>query len=131
MAEDAWSSYKEVAKANRDFYGAFERRDLAAMLEAWLPEERVKCVHPGWALLQGIDQVMDSWEAIFRNTESIRFELVDVTIEVLGDVAWVTNVEQIVAGDFRSAAPATNLFLRRGSGWKMLLHHASPFPVRD
>ncbi|HEX2889177.1 nuclear transport factor 2 family protein, partial [Vineibacter terrae] len=36
-----------VAEANRSFYRAFMRRDLAALEELWASATPVACLHPG------------------------------------------------------------------------------------
>ena len=69
---DQYQAIKEAAAANRGFYLAFEAFDLQAMERVWLPDDRVKCVHPGWELLSGFEAIMASWRAIFQNTEAIR-----------------------------------------------------------
>ena len=75
-----------VLAANRAFYQAFETLELREMEKMWLQESYIKCVHPGWPLLCGWGPVMASWERIFTNTESMRFNLSDVRVEVLGDL---------------------------------------------
>ena len=127
---DAYSEQKEAARANRTFYEAFERLDFDAMRALWLDDDRIQCVHPGWGALAGRAKVHDSWRAIFKNTQSIDFELSDLSVEVVGPLAWATCVERIrssVSGEeIEACAVATNLYLRRDGEWKMLLHHASP-----
>jgi ketosteroid isomerase-like protein len=123
---------KGAARANRDFYRAIERADLKAMGALWLRDERVKCVHPGWGLLRGFEEVMSSWEAIFQSPERLQFEVSDLEIEIAGDTARATNVERISGtaretGQQRSSeAVATNVYERVDGVWRMTLHHASP-----
>ena len=60
----------------------------------------------------------------------MRISPTEVMTNIVGDLAWVTCVENItVFGDdtFDSVqALATNLFIRRASGWLLVHHHASP-----
>ncbi len=118
-----------VTEANARFYRAFEALDLAAMDAVWAHGEDVKCVHPGWPLLIGWGAVRESWQAIFTNTEEMRFTLSDVRAVVHADLGWVTCTENIlsdVGGRVSvTAILATNLFSRDGSGWRMVHHHAS------
>jgi ketosteroid isomerase-like protein len=118
-----------VEEANARFYRAFESLDLAEMEAAWAKGEHVKCVHPGWGLLSGWEQVRASWDTIFKNTAEIRFSLSDVEVQVEGGLAWVTCTENIlsqVAGNISAATvQATNIFERHGTGWLMIHHHAS------
>jgi ketosteroid isomerase-like protein len=71
---------------------------------------------------------MASWEAIFRNTVQIRFDLSDAKVHVKGDLAWVLT-ENIATplGDERTITPiiAVNLFEKVGGRWRMVHHHAS------
>jgi len=130
---DAW---KEVARADRAFYRCFERLDIAAMEALWLRDDRVRCIHPGGEVLLGYEQVMASWRAILGGNASLRFELVDPSIEVVGDLAWASHVERISSGDEEpehasvSEAAATNVYQLRDGEWKMVVHHASPIARR-
>jgi len=119
----------DVADANAGFYRAFEALDLAAMDAVWAHDDDVKCVHPGWPLLTGWGPVRESWQAIFQNTEEMRFTISDVHVVQIGDLGWVTCTENILS-DVRgrvavTAILATNLFVRDAAGWRMVLHHAS------
>lgn len=137
MADPYYEARKEVARANRSFYRAFERQDPAAMRAIWLDSPTVKCIHPGGQVLSGIDRVQASWEAIFENTEGIRFDLADLDIQIEGGVAWVLGVERIRSSSSSSPGQpllsemaGTNLFVRRDGDWKLVLHHASPISRR-
>ncbi|MCK6446012.1 MAG: nuclear transport factor 2 family protein [Planctomycetes bacterium] len=155
MPAPDYDTQKDVARANRDFYRAFERLDLDAMRATWADDERIQCIHPGAETLVGPARVHAAWEAIFQSTTWIRFELADVSVQVFGDVAWVNAIERIhsrgdagpetaseatkeprPANTLVAEAVATNLFVRRAGadgksdGWKLLLHHASPLARR-
>ena len=120
---------KDVEEANASFYRAFEGLDLRAMDEVWAHGEHVKCVHPGWPLLTGWGAGRASWEAIFANTQEMRFTLTDVHVAAAGDFAWVTCTENILSEtDGRvgvTSILATNLFERDAGGWRMVHHHGS------
>jgi ketosteroid isomerase-like protein len=130
MEENDYAAQKAAARANQAFYRAIEKADLSAMREIWLDSERVRCIHPGWGLLVGAQQVMASWEAIFRSPERLRFEVADLAVEVHGGRAQATALERIHASaDGRSStseAVATNLYELHEGSWRMTLHHASP-----
>ena len=87
----------EAEEANARFYRAFEALDLAEMDRVWAHGEHVRCVHPGWALLEGWEAVRQSWEAIFKGSGEMRFSLGDVQARVTGDTAWVTCAENILS----------------------------------
>lgn len=132
--DPTYADRKAVARANRAFYDAFERLDLAAMRAAWVDDERIRCIHPGGEALAGAASVHASWARIFASTSRIRFELLDLSIEITGDLAWVGCIERIRAdhgGDpVASEAVATNVFQRIGEAWQLVVHHASPIARR-
>jgi ketosteroid isomerase-like protein len=123
----------EVREINLKFYLALETLDLDAMDGLWLHHDMVRCVHPGWPMLAGWESVRESWEEIFRNTESMMVTTRDLSLHVEGGVGWVTCTERVTSkrGDRSETAlvQATNLFLRRDGEWKMVLHHASPLAL--
>jgi ketosteroid isomerase-like protein len=129
-----WTAQKEVAAANRRFYQAFERHDLPAMRAVWLDHAEARCVHPGGEMIVGTGRVLASWAAIFAGSERIRFDLTDLSVQVMGESACVCGIEEIrirgEEGERASSAAVTNLFVRQEGDWKLLLHHASPITRR-
>jgi ketosteroid isomerase-like protein len=124
----------EVLAANQAFYEALQALDLKKMAEVWWHEEWVKCVHPGWELIQGWEEIEESWASIFRSTEYMRVTLRRALVHVLGDTAWVSCVENVTStsheGFTTALVEATNIFVRRNGRWKMVHHHAAPLPGR-
>lgn len=123
------SDLEEVRRANAAFYRAVESLDLAEMDGVWAHAEHARCVHPGWAMLQGWEAIRASWAEIFRNTVEIRFTIRDISVAGEGDIAWVACTEHIFqqAGSRVSVttAQATNIFERGWDGWRLVHHHAS------
>jgi hypothetical protein len=76
--------------------------------------------------------VRAGWEQIFAGNAKLAFRLDQiVVIETVG-LALQSAVEQVTVGEEREprgAAIATNVFLRTPSGWRMVMHHASPAPA--
>ena len=133
------SASEDVLAANAAFYAALEACDLDAMADVWEQSERAVVTHPGWPMLRGWIRVSESWAAIFRNTDFIQFVITDETCVVAGDTAWVTAQENILQSTGGDGAPAadgadltgsravvTNIFVRDGSHWRLVVHHASP-----
>jgi len=129
-----YSATKQLARANRAFYEAFEALDLDAMAAVWATDAVVRCVHPGASMLHGRERVLASWRDIFQATDAIRFELVDLEMELHGELACVHLVERITTtaegAEQVGEAVATNLFARQDGAWRLLLHHASPLARR-
>ena len=119
----------QVRRANERFYRAFESLDIDLMRSVWVQTDRAKCVHPGWALLEGWEVVAQSWAAIFANTHYMRFVITDVAVHLYGQVAWVTCVENLsdAPGSTRiSRILATNVYEQHDDDWYIVHHHASP-----
>ena len=120
---------QEVAKANESFYRAFESLDIKRMESVWDRDDAVQCGHPGWRMLRGWQPIMESWRAIFENTPQIRFLLTDVTVEVRGELAWVTLYENLNSSlegqNVAATILTTNIFRKGADGWRMILHHGS------
>jgi ketosteroid isomerase-like protein len=125
MADDS----QEVARANENFYRAFETLKMEEMEKVWARDAEIQCGHPGWRILRGWAPVMESWQRIFENTPSMKFTLTDVKITLRGDLAWVTlyeNLQSSIQGQNYSAAIlTTNIFQKTAEGWRMILHHGS------
>src|SRR5262249_37485962 len=102
---------------------------LAEMEKVLAHGEHVKCVHPGWPLLAGWENVRASWDAIFHNTGEIRFTVGDVQLAASFSLAWgtctVNILPQLRGRESGTSGIAANIFQREADGWKMVLHHAS------
>ncbi|MGH9691398.1 MAG: nuclear transport factor 2 family protein [Candidatus Acidiferrales bacterium] len=122
-----------VRAANHRFYAAFESLNLAEMEEVWAHDDGVECVHPGWDLLLGWDEVRERWARIFANTKRARVALSNVWVRMEGEVAWVActaHVTTAFAEGFDEAiVQATNIFVQREGQWLLAVHHASPVPM--
>lgn len=119
----------EVLQANEAFYKSFENLDMEEMKAVWHKSHYITCIHPGWQIISGWDNVMVSWKSIFKVTEWIRFLLSDIQVVVRGGTAWVTVVENVsmqVDGKITSGRVlATNIYERTQNGWLLVHHHAS------
>jgi ketosteroid isomerase-like protein len=125
-----------VEAANAEFYVAFEGADLDRMSALWDVDGNapVSCVHPGWPLIRGRQRVLRSWAVIMANTTYIQFVLTDVAVNVVGELAVVTCDENILTSAEPAEAgqaTATNVFRRRGDGWRLWVHHGSPVLAAD
>lgn len=124
------SDEEAVLAANRTFYAALHALDLSLMTEVWLHADWVKCLHPGWDLLMGWDEVQGSWQEIFRSTEQMMVSVTRPLIQVVGNVAWISCLENVTTAyenDFTSAlVEATNIFLRHDGRWLLVHHHTTP-----
>ena len=120
----------DVLRQNDAFYDAFRRLDLDAMAAVWSRSDADVCIHPGWPILRGWDDVEQSWRGIFEGAGFMRVDTNEVAIVVTGDIARVTCMEGVFSVHegmtVQGSIAATNLFHRERDGWKMVLHHGSP-----
>ena len=122
--------------AEAAFYEALERADLDAMMEVWSDDDEVSCIHPGRARLAGYAQVRESWARIFSSSQRLQVHLTDqvvvsgmmFSVHTLHENILVRSAEGGVSGA-RSIVVATNVYLRSGGGWRMVVHHGSPAPA--
>jgi ketosteroid isomerase-like protein len=117
-------------QAEAAFYSAFEKADLGAMMAVWAEDEDILCIHPGRPRLVGMDAVRESWRALFAPGPHMRFQLLDVRVQA-GRMLSVHNLYEritVVGQSKPHLVLATNVYLLTPSGWRMLMHHASPLP---
>lgn len=116
-------------QAEAAFYTAFEAGDVDAMASLWERSANVVCVHPNAPQLMGYEQVMQSWRDILRNTAGFRIS-VQVIQHYTDEQVAVRFVNETLIDESSRAAPvtvaATNAYQKTESGWRMVLHHASP-----
>lgn len=126
------SPEEAIRLANQRFYAAFESLDVNEMDSVWAHDDSVQCVHPGWDLLVGWDEVRARWGRLFANTERIRVALSGVRVQVEGTVGWVACTVRVTTafaeGFDEATVQATNLFVLREDRWLLVAHHASPLP---
>ncbi len=129
------TDYEEVIKVNERFYNALGTRDLELMDVVWIKDSRAGCVHPGWIMLQGWQAIRQSWENVFDPRDRVDIRLSGISVEIKGDVAWLTCIQELTYINrdpmTMNVSQSTNIFKRYGSGWLMVLHHASPIPITD
>ena len=124
--------YTTPQDAETAFYAALEKADLDAMMSVWADDEEIICVHPGGVRLCGVDQVRAAWRQIFASGQTLRIRLRHH--QALNGVTLAVHsvFEEIaVSGATQTQNPviATNIYMRTGNGWRMVVHHASISPV--
>jgi len=92
------------------------------MEQVWSTREDITCIHPGWNLLRGRDEVLESWRGILENPNQARIVIGGAAVTLLGEQALVL-CRELVGG---SPLAATNLFVREAGNWKLLHHHSGP-----
>ena len=121
--------------AESAFYEALERADLDAMMAVWAEDEEIVCVHPAGQRLSGQDQVRESWARLFAAGPRARLAI-ERQVAISGMMLAVHSVFESFtipqAKPEAQPAPivATNVYLRTASGWRLIVHHASPAPAQ-
>jgi ketosteroid isomerase-like protein len=119
-----------VRKAQADFYAAFSSADVEAMGKVWSSNKslNVRCVHPGMESLNGKEMIMKSWAQIFSNESSFTITPLRTHIDICGQTAICSCVEETPGG---GNLEALNVYHREGGTWCMTLHMASPIAMRQ
>ncbi|QDF98202.1 DUF4440 domain-containing protein [Azoarcus sp. DD4] len=123
--------YTSAAEAEAAFYDALARSDLEAMMTVWSEDEDVVCIHPGGPRIVGLAGVRETWRQMFAGGARL---VIRITQQVVcaNMMQTVHNVfEHIAAEDDDQLGPpivATNVYARGATGWRMVMHHASPTP---
>jgi ketosteroid isomerase-like protein len=110
-----------VLAANEAFYRAFSNKDLKEMNLLWWQGSTSLCVHPGGKVIVGWETIRDSWESIFRNTDSF---------EIDSCLAYVVVREMVLQSSrgrkMKALSMATNIFQKMTQKWYLVHHHGSP-----
>ncbi len=119
-----FSTSEEAEKA---FYAAFQQEDLELMMSVWANDEDITCIHPGGNRLDGLKDILESWEQMFSHENGIKFEINKKRIQIESDIAIHHVIESIyLEGELQSEIIATNIYRKNQDGWQLILHHASP-----
>lgn len=125
------TTFPSPQDAENAFYEALQSADLDAMMEVWAEDEEIVCVHPGGERLVGYDAVRSGWVAIASSGRRLRVHLSDQTV-LSGMMVTVHSLQESISvqgqGGTSVAVVATNIYLRTGNGWRMIVHHASALP---
>jgi ketosteroid isomerase-like protein len=116
-----------ILALNRQYYEAFEAKDLDAMSDLWERSDRALCTHPGWATLEGWGAVASSFFALFQGGQQLQFLLTREKVTVVGDTAWVSLDENLLGDQGGVTVATVNIFLRDPSSrrWRIVCHHGS------
>ena len=126
------SAFPTPEAAEAAFYAAFEARSLDAMMAVWAGDDRIACIHPLAAPLNGRAAVAAGWRSLFEAAGKFRVQ-VELAHELreTGQVIRIVR-EYLVIGQETEPRPpilATNVYRKDAGGWRMVLHHASPLQV--
>ncbi|MDH3560408.1 MAG: nuclear transport factor 2 family protein, partial [Gammaproteobacteria bacterium] len=119
--------FASAQEAETAFYEAFENADLEAMMQVWSQDDDIECIHPLGDRLVGIAAVSESWRQILSRGKRIQFQLRRSNRFQNEQLAIHSLYENIsIGGKSQPPVVAVNIYRFNGSGWHMILHHASP-----
>ncbi|KAK6935543.1 F-box domain [Dillenia turbinata] len=128
---NGWKAYYAATRAivnlNTEFFSIIKERSLPAMRRFWLNSDYVKCIHASGDHFTGCNAVMASWELAFEWHPDVVFQVRDVRVRVLTEMAWVTmkTYVDMESGPFN----VTNVFELHNGQWLMVHHHSSAMLV--
>ncbi|KAL8158912.1 hypothetical protein V2J09_000449 [Rumex salicifolius] len=125
---NGWKAYyaatRAIVNVNAEFFNIIRERSVQAMSRFWLDADYVKCIHASGELFTGYNTVMESWQMAFNwEQQPDAFQVLDVRVRVLTDMAWVTmrTYADLDAGPYN----VTNVFECHNGRWYMVHHHSS------
>lgn len=124
-------SYQSPHEAEAVFYEAFAHGDLEILMSVWHTDDNIECIHPAGPRLQGYRDIHSSWEDILSQSSSVKVEYEPLK-QIDGPDVAVRHVMEVFRwhsdnDDHELRVVATNIFRRFNTGWRLVLHHASPY----
>jgi len=112
------------------FYEALQAADIEKLMACWSDEEDVICIHPGGPRVVGLGAIRAAFEAIFAHEGTIHVQPEAIRrMDSMGSA--VHNVLERIEvmtreGLAQAYVLATNVYHQTPSGWRLVVHHASP-----
>ncbi len=127
-------NYPTPEAAELAFYQAIADGDLKALMDVWVGDDSVFCVHPMREPVYGRASIEESWSPIVRSGEVLSIRFGDVHRNQGPMLAVHVGKEFINEAESGRGEPntsATNVYQLGDRGWLMLAHHASPILPLD
>ena len=120
---------REPVQALRQFYRAFNTRDLAMMAENWHASETVAMDNPLGGIKRGWPEIRSLYERLFNGPGRVQVEFHDYTLHVIGEVFYAVGRER---GTFAADGTTIDLAIRTSrvfrlldDRWRQVHHHGS------
>lgn len=114
------------------FYAAFSSADIETMWRVWSDSALTVCIHPMSAPLYGHTAIVESWVAILgKGGGRISHQTL---YRRKGDNLAIHGIEErlLLPQGVEARMHTTHVYAHDPkSGWKLLMHHASPLPAKD
>ncbi len=126
---------ESVQAMNQRFYEALSKKNMLAMEEIWSHEPHVRCVQPGWGLIEGWEAIRNSLRDLLTRSICLTVVPEQARVTVVGPTAIVTCRESISSftldGSTTGAAQATHVFEKRDGRWQLIHRHVSPLAAEE
>ncbi|XP_042000870.1 F-box protein SKIP8-like isoform X2 [Salvia splendens] len=126
---NGWKAYyaatRAVVTVNAEFFRIVRERLVQAMRQIWLQADYVKCFRANGDSFSGYNAVVGSWQISLDRENVAAFEIQDVRVRVMSNMAWVTMkvYPDILTGLFN----VTNVYELHDGRWYMVHHHCSAY----
>ncbi len=119
----------EPLGALREFYRAFNARDLILMRRNWAYSDEISMANPFGGIRRGWADIREGYQRIFNGRATISVVFHDYTIHQLGDMFYVVGREQgQLKGDNMSLElkfRTSRMFGFSDGRWRQFHHHGS------
>lgn len=118
-------------EAEHAFYDALTHQDLARVMQVWADDEEIICIAPNGARIIGQTAILQAMRERFRRgTLAIRPVRCAATFNMMSAVHVLVEqtTERSSNGLTIATHHVTHVFHKGPTGWRMVLHHASPAP---
>jgi ketosteroid isomerase-like protein len=112
------------------FYEALQKGDIEQLMACWADDDEIVCIHPGGPRIVGAGAIRAAFGTMFADGGAISVRPDGIRrVESLASA--VHNVLERVdvmsqEGPIQAFVLATNVYHKTASGWRMVVHHASP-----
>jgi ketosteroid isomerase-like protein len=125
-----------VRQANATLLEVAGSHDIDALADLWRQDDYVRAIHPFRPIDKGWDEVRDGFLALYELFPEFSSVMPEPDIRVVGDVAWVSGLEEfkgvMASGDVIEVTLRTGrIFEREGDKWLVVYHQVSPPPEEE
>jgi len=120
---------REPLGALREFYRAFNGRDLALMERNWLTSEEPSLANPLGGIRRGWNDIREFYVRLFQGSPTVTVALHDYSIHRTGEIFYAVGREYgVLQTDNRTLElkfRTSRMFRLSGERWRQVHHHGS------
>ncbi len=122
-------SFNSPDEVEAAFYAAFSSADFETMKRVWDDSPQAVCIHPMSPPLYGHSAIIESWSNILANGGG-KISHKNLFRRQEGNLS-IHGIEErlLLPQGVEAVMHATHVYVhKQNTGWKLLVHHASPVP---